>query len=79
MKQPYPFTRDTTYELTAEGLVRVVRGPKEGLFTWEGVWVSGELRTADPQMCIWVGGWNGWRSGADAVERTQLIPRPKQA
>ena len=45
---------NVAYSLTEDWLVRVNDGEKEGLFTSEGVWVSGELREADPQMCVWV-------------------------
>ena len=45
---------DVAYSLTEDGLVKVNDGGNEGLFTGAGVWVSGSLREADPQMCVWV-------------------------
>ncbi len=45
---------DVAYSLTDEGLVLVDDGTHKGLFDSRGVWVSGELRQADPQMCVWV-------------------------
>ena len=45
---------NVAYSLTDDGLVRVDDNGTEGLFTGAGVWVSGELREADPQMCVWV-------------------------
>lgn len=42
------------YEITAEGAIRVTTDKSSGLFDREGVWISGELRTSDPQMCNWV-------------------------
>ncbi len=45
---------DVAYQLTEEKLVHVNDGSHEGLFTGEGIWVSGDLRECDPQMCVWV-------------------------
>jgi hypothetical protein len=46
-----------TYDLQADGLVRVESpaGPV-GLFDVHGRWVSGELRQADPHLCLWIAG-----------------------
>jgi len=40
------------------GNVRVDSGGKTGLFRRDGSWISGELRQADPMMCIWMAGHN---------------------
>ena len=58
----HPFSR-ATYERTPEGLVRVAERGFEGLFRWDGRWVSGELRTADPHFCLWVAGGYGGSPG----------------
>jgi hypothetical protein len=50
----HPFDTDTTYELREDGTVRVSRGDQEGVFTGEGIYVSGEIRFADPQVCNWI-------------------------
>lgn len=50
----HPFDTNTRYELTAENQVRVSRDGKSGLFTGEGVHISGDLREADPQLCVWI-------------------------
>ena len=42
------------YEITDEGTIRVTTDESSGLFDREGVWISGELRTSDPQMCNWL-------------------------
>ena len=42
------------YEVTDEGSIRVTTDESSGLFDREGVWISGELRTSDPQMCNWL-------------------------
>ena len=45
---------NVAYSLTDDGMVAVDDGNQQGLFTGEGIWVSGDLREADPQMCVWV-------------------------
>ncbi len=50
----HPFDRDSVYELTEENQVRVTRGVSYGLFTAEGIHVEGEIRQADPQLCVWI-------------------------
>jgi hypothetical protein len=42
------------YAVTDEGTIRVTTDESSGLFDREGVWISGELRTSDPQMCNWL-------------------------
>ena len=42
------------YELQADGTVLITDGDKQGLFKRDGRWISGELREADPQMCVWI-------------------------
>ena len=54
MSMTHPFDTDTTYELREDGTVRVSRGDQEGVFTEEGIYVSGEIRFADPQVCNWI-------------------------
>ena len=44
------------YEIDEDGLVRVEENGVVGTFREDGSWVSGELRSADPHMCKWVGG-----------------------
>jgi ketosteroid isomerase-like protein len=40
---------------TADGqLIRVTDGDAQGVFRANGEWVSGTLRTADPQFCVWL-------------------------
>ena len=48
----------TGAEYDAEGpnSVRVVDGDKWGRFDRYGVWLEGELRQCDPQLCIWLTG-----------------------
>lgn len=49
----HPFT-GALYERTAEGNVLVTDGSRQGLFRPDGRWISGALRGADPQLCVWV-------------------------
>ena len=44
------------YDLNDDGTVTVSTDGHEGRFTAEGRWLSGELRTADPQLCGWIAG-----------------------
>jgi hypothetical protein len=51
----HPFDRDHLYQLAEDGKILVTAGERRGLFTNEGVYVSGEIKHADPQICVWVG------------------------
>lgn len=51
----HPFS-GALYEQDGEGHVLVTDGDRTGTFTSKGVWISGELRECDPQLCGWVGG-----------------------
>lgn len=51
----HPFDPETLYELDEDGNIRVSRGSEVGIFTTKGVYLSGTLREADPQLCVWVG------------------------
>ena len=50
----HPFS-GAVYTGLADGRVEVVKGELRGIFDFRGSWVSGELRTADPELCRWVG------------------------
>ena len=53
-KLTHPFDPETLYELTDAGTVRVSKGDQEGYFTDQGIHISGDIREADPQVCVWV-------------------------
>lgn len=55
MALTHPFDPDALYELREDGNIRVSKGGREGIFTNRGVYLSGEIREADPQICVWVG------------------------
>ena len=54
MALTHPFDPECRYELMEDGNIRVSRTGKEGIFSPAGVHISGELREADPQLCVWV-------------------------
>lgn len=54
MSMTHPFDPDSLYELTDEGTIRITRDGKTGFFTGEGIYLSGEIRSADPQLCNWI-------------------------
>jgi hypothetical protein len=60
MDYVHPFTA-AVYKNIDRITVRVSLAGKEGIFTWDGRWLSGDLRQADPNMCIYVAG--GYRGG----------------
>lgn len=51
----HPFS-GALYERTAEGTILVTEGDRQGTFTPQGRWLSGELRECDPQLCGWIAG-----------------------
>lgn len=50
----HPFS-GAIYTGLEDGRVEVVKDELRGIFDFRGAWVSGELRTADPELCRWVG------------------------
>lgn len=50
----HPFDTETLYERIEDGNVRLSNGDKVGIFTNEGRHLSGDIREADPQLCVWV-------------------------
>ena len=49
----HPFSH-ALYELQPDGSIAVTHGERAGLFRPDGRWISGELREADPQLCVWI-------------------------
>jgi hypothetical protein len=57
------------YDLQADGTVRVEKDGRAGVFRRDGSYVSGEIYTADPHLCLWIAGRelpSRHRQGADA-------------
>jgi hypothetical protein len=45
------------YDLQDDGRVRVASATGEvGIFDVHGVWQSGDLKQADPHLCLWIAG-----------------------
>jgi hypothetical protein len=42
------------YELEPDGTVTVSHGDRTGTFDGYGRWLAGELRWADPLLCVWL-------------------------
>ena len=66
------------YDLREDGVVHVKsRDDREGLFDKHGRWLSGELKHADPHLCLWIGGIelpNRFQQAADAVNASAPTP-----
>jgi hypothetical protein len=45
------------YDLEANGVIRVTtRDGRSALFRADGTYITGEVYSADPQLCGWIGG-----------------------
>ena len=62
----HPFDPDTLYELDADGNIKITNGNRVGIFTTRGQYISGDIKQADPQLCVWVGNNPG-----DAAQQMQ--------
>ena len=51
----HPFDPESLYQLDDDGNIRITRGNAVGVFTTEGIHISGEIKQADPQLCVWIG------------------------
>ncbi len=51
----HPFDTETLYQADEDGNIRLTRGNSIGIFTNQGIHLSGDLKHADPQLCVWVG------------------------
>lgn len=51
----HPFETDVLYQCDEDGNIRLTNGNSVGIFTREGVYLSGDIKHADPQLCVWVG------------------------
>jgi hypothetical protein len=59
------------YDLTPNGLIEVTLHGRRGLFTEHGVWVEGEIRQADPHLCLWIAGRQMTNRFREAAESTR--------
>ena len=51
----HPFDTDCLYQCDEDGNIRITNGNSVGIFTREGIHISGDIKHADPQLCVWVG------------------------
>ena len=58
----HPFDTDAIYSKNEDGHIRIERGNSVGIFTQQGIHISGDIREADPQLCVWVGNVPGAQS-----------------
>jgi hypothetical protein len=60
-----------TYDLTERGTILVQKQGRTGEFTEHGVWLSGEIKQADPHLCLWISSGqqqpNRFRQAAEAM------------
>jgi hypothetical protein len=67
------------YTALGDGLVEVERDGRTGRFDANGVWLSGELRVAEPGMCRWMSthGTIGTRHAASVSGHAPTEGSPK--
>jgi hypothetical protein len=67
-----------TYDLMADGTIRVVsRDGLAGIFDTTGSWLSGDVKQADPHLCLWIGGKelpNRFQQAAAALKEEASVP-----
>jgi len=54
LSHTHPFDPETLYELDDNGNIQLTNGNRVGVFTNEGRHISGDIREADPQLCVWI-------------------------
>lgn len=54
MSMTHPFDQGSRYELLDDGTIKLTRGDQLGIFTSQGVYLSGDIRESDPQFCNWI-------------------------
>jgi len=60
------------YDLTDSGDIQVSKDGRTGLFTSHGKWIEGEIRQADPHLCLWIAGKdlpNRFQQAAQALSK----------
>jgi len=46
-----------TYDLLEDGTIQLVmKDGRRGVFDKHGRWLSGDVKQADPHLCLWIGG-----------------------
>ena len=52
---------DAIYELDDGDVILVSKDGATGRFTPDGRWLGGDIRSADPELCRWIGSGAPWR------------------
>jgi hypothetical protein len=69
MRQRQHALSGAMYDVQDDGNVSVTaRDGTQGVFTPEGEWVAGDLRHADPHLCLWL-------AGPQLPPRLAVLPR----
>jgi len=66
------------YDLEADGTIRVqAKDGRIGKIDKNGVWLDGDVRQADPHLCLWIGGRelpNRFQQAAAAIKDEGSVP-----
>ncbi len=66
------------YDLEADGTVRVqAKDGSIGTFDKNGNWLDGDVKQADPHLCLWIGGKelpNRFQQAAAAIKDEGSVP-----
>ncbi len=69
----HPLTHEI-YEVSEDGLNVVIKGDAgTGEFTFGGEWISGDVKNADPHLCVWLGSERGENRFRDTENRTRKM------
>jgi hypothetical protein len=44
------------YDIADDGTIVLEKDGRTGRFTTQGLYLDGDIKTADPQLCGWIGG-----------------------
>ena len=44
------------YDIADDGTIVLEKDGRTGRFTTDGMYLGGDIKTADPQLCGWIGG-----------------------
>jgi len=66
------------YDLEADGTIRVqAKDGRVGTFDKNGKWLDGDVKQADPHLCLWIGGKelpNRFQQAAAAIKDEGSVP-----
>ena len=72
-----------TYDLLEDGTIQVVtKDERRGVFDKHGRWLSGDVKHADPHLCLWIGGIelpNRFQQAASALKEEGAAPGEEMA